>query len=182
MLIISDVTIIHFIICLNPVVVPFGLFLSNKPILMLEIVSKSGILIIRDGFKLLVRIETEDHAEAIVKKTKDRISKDEHLHTRVSSQVAALLDGDEEIGHKVNCKENADEDEDHYHLIADLPLNHKQNKEKENTKDGLLKELRNSNKVEDYDYCLYHHQHSNYCYVSTCFFSCWLHSWAKTHG
>jgi len=103
----------------------------------LEVISQGWILVISNSLKLFIGIKTKYQTKAIVSKAKDRIDKGEHVHPRISCQVAPLLYGCQEVHHKINCKENADEDIDHNHLVADLSLHHVEYKKEKYTKDGL---------------------------------------------
>lgn len=99
--------------------------------MLLEVVSQSWILIVCDSFELSIGIKAKHHAEAIVNKTKYRIGVNELLHWCVALQSIAILNRGEKVHHEVNCKENADEDVDHYYLVANLMLDDVQYEEEE---------------------------------------------------
>jgi len=145
--IIINISIVYIIIDFFNVSVVIYLVPIVYLLLLFKIISKCWILIIGNCFKLTIRIETEYHTKTIVNETEDWISINEFFHWRVSWNIISILYGSQEINSKINSKENADKDVNHYDLVTDLMLNDIKNEEEENTKYSLSQELISCHKI-----------------------------------
>lgn len=118
MLIIIDIPVIEAIIDSLDVLILLNFLHIVRLIAAVEVVSKGRIIIVLDCFEFSIRIEAEDSTEGIISKAEHCISVAELLHARIDREVDLVLNGSQEIDHEVDGEKDANEDEDHYHLIA----------------------------------------------------------------
>lgn len=118
MLVVYDFAVIDFIIhgiCVfihGVLLQILWLFISG------EVGPEGGIGIVLDGLELSVGIEAENGTEGIVGEAEDGISIAKLLHAGIRGKIGLVLNGGEEVDHEIYGEEDADEDKDHYHLIA----------------------------------------------------------------
>ena len=120
-------------------------------LLLVEEVSECGVFVESDGFELSIGVEAEDDGCDVVNEADAGVDVYEEFHVGEFGWIYLILDGCKEVDHEGDGEVDADEDEDHEELVATLMLYEVEDKDEEDTEDGLCDKFFGCNKVKDYD-------------------------------